>query len=288
MKKRVFLLGNPDGIYVRQLLQTAPTWLEVAPLRYEELMTSLASPGDHSGFAKYPVYAEDVVLVRSMGKGSLESVVFRMDCLAAMEMQGTQVLNPAKALEAAIDKYLALFRLGNAGLPVPPTHVSQTLEQAMAGWAILGEDVVVKPIFGSEGRGLIRVADEDHAYRVFKSLVDLQSVIYQQKFLGRECRDLRVLIIADDHWSMERQAEDWRKNLARGGRPVAFQASSELVQMARQAMEVLGLTMAGVDFLETPGGQTYLIEVNGVPGWNGIEELYSVSIAQKVWSLLER
>jgi len=49
----------------------------------------------------------DALLVRSMPPGSLEQVVFRMDALARVEQQGTPVLNPPRALEIAIDKYLA-------------------------------------------------------------------------------------------------------------------------------------------------------------------------------------
>ncbi len=57
-----------------------------------------------------------------MQLASLESVVFRMDLLARAEALGIPVINPAKAIEAAVDKYLTTARLAAAGLRVPRTR----------------------------------------------------------------------------------------------------------------------------------------------------------------------
>lgn len=282
--KRAFLLGNPSGRYVQRLLENAPAGISAAVLQYEELQALLAPLTLNGIQFGQGLYAEDVILVRSMGRGNLENIVFRMDCLTAMEACGTRVINPAKSLEWAIDKFASLFRLQQAGLPVPPTHVAQTLPQAMEGFANLGGDVVVKPIFGSEGRGLIRVADGDHAARVFKSLADLQQVIYQQKFLGAMCRDVRILHVGPEKWAMERTGPDWRKNVARGGIGGLYRPTSHEWELAQKAMTALGLEIGGVDLLTDEEGKTYLLEVNGVPGWSGIERACSVNIAERIWA----
>ena len=99
----------------------------------------------------------DVVLVRTMPPGSLEQVVFRMDVLHRLQAAGKRVLNPPLALETCIDKYLASARLEAAGLRVPATIVCQDAETALEGFATLGGDAVVKPLFGSEGSGMVRV-----------------------------------------------------------------------------------------------------------------------------------
>src|SRR5262245_56128375 len=86
----------------------------------------------------------EAVIVRTMPPGSLEQVVFRMDLLHRAEQRGVMVLNPARALETCIDKYLATAKLEAAGLPVPPTAVCQTAEQSLAAFHALGQDVIVK------------------------------------------------------------------------------------------------------------------------------------------------
>src|SRR5690349_3139183 len=93
------------------------------------------------------------VLVRMMPPGSLEQVVFRMDALHRLSALGVKVLNPPRAVEVAVDKYLALAQLDAAGLPVPPTWTGESAEAALTAFEELGGDVVVKPLFGSEGRG---------------------------------------------------------------------------------------------------------------------------------------
>jgi glutathione synthase/RimK-type ligase-like ATP-grasp enzyme len=86
-----------------------------------------------------------------------------MDVLHRLEARGVPVLNPARALEVCVDKYLATARLEAAELPVPPTAVCQDADSALEAFAALGGDVVVKPLFGSEGRGMVRISDPELA-----------------------------------------------------------------------------------------------------------------------------
>ena len=110
--------------------------------------------------AKFDLRTVDAVLVRTMPPGSLEQVVFRMDVLARLEAAGTLVVNPPRAIEAAVDKYLTTAKLHAAGLSTPRTFICQTVDDALAGFDALGGDVVLKPLFGAEGRGITRLNDE--------------------------------------------------------------------------------------------------------------------------------
>src|SRR3954470_23586021 len=71
------------------------------------------------------------VLVRMMPPGTLEQVVFRMDALHRLRALGIPILNPPRAVEAAVDKYLALATLGAAGLPIPPTWAGESAAEAL-------------------------------------------------------------------------------------------------------------------------------------------------------------
>ncbi|MCA9134501.1 MAG: hypothetical protein KDA45_15130, partial [Planctomycetales bacterium] len=107
----------------------------------------------------------DALLVRSMPIGSLEQVIFRMDCLQTWQSRGLRIVNPPRSLEIAIDKWLCLQRLSEAEIAVPPTICCQTRSAAMEALQALGGDVLVKPLFGGEGRGILRVNDKDLAWR---------------------------------------------------------------------------------------------------------------------------
>ena len=94
-----------------------------------------------------------------------------MDALHRLEALGVPVLNPPRAVEAAVDKYLALARLeadGLAGARRPGSASRPTRRWRPSSGS--GGDVVVKPLFGSEGRGLVRVSDPEMARRTFRTL----------------------------------------------------------------------------------------------------------------------
>ncbi|MFO0890445.1 MAG: hypothetical protein U0790_15045 [Isosphaeraceae bacterium] len=135
----------------------------------------------------------DGVLVRMMPPGSLEQVVFRMDALHRVAAGGVPVWNPPRAVEAAVDKYLSLAMLAAAGVPVPATWTGQTAAEALAAFEALGEDVVAKPLFGSEGRGLMRIGDRELAWRAFHALERMDAAIYLQRVVRHPGHDLRAL-----------------------------------------------------------------------------------------------
>ncbi len=230
----------------------------------------------------------ETVVVRSMPPGSLEQVVFRMDLLWSWEQTGIQVVNSPKGLECAIDKYLTLIRLQRDGIPVPPTLVSESTEQALSGFAELGGDVVVKPIFGAEGRGIMRLSDPDHAWRIFRTLEQTGQVIYQQKYLDHGGWDLRLLVLDGQILgAMKRTSEgDFRTNLARSGRAEAYEPTDEERQLSIAAAKAVGVRFAGVDLIRDRSGELFVIEVNGVPGWKGLQQTTNIPIAQTFWQTI--
>jgi ribosomal protein S6--L-glutamate ligase len=228
-----------------------------------------------------PLAGFGAVMVRTMPPGSLEQVVFRMDVLHRLEARGVPVLNPPKAIETCVDKYLASARLEAAGLRVPPTIVCQNADAALEAFDILGRDVVVKPLFGSEGRGMLRVSDVDLAWRTFRALERTQSVLYLQRFIGHPGWDLRVFLLGDRVLgAMRRHSRSgWRTNVAQGGRAEPVRLTGEQEELARQAAKAVGAPVAGVDLLPGPAGEWYVLEVNAVPGWRALAPVIQLDVA---------
>jgi ribosomal protein S6--L-glutamate ligase len=232
----------------------------------------------------------DAVVVRTMPPGTLEQVVARMDLLAGLEAAGIPVINPPKSLECAVDKYLTTQRLALAGLPVPDTIVCESAEAALAAWEQLGGDVVVKPIFGAEGRGILRITDRELAHRAFRTLERLGAVLYLQQFLCGPRYDLRLLLL-DGHLlgAMQRipKPGDFRANLSQDGTAVPWHPSTEELQLACRAAETTGAIFAGVDLMHRSDLQPVVIEVNAVPGWRGLEETCRVPVAARLLDWIE-
>jgi ribosomal protein S6--L-glutamate ligase len=211
-----------------------------------------------------------------------------MDVLGRLEQSGTVVINPPRSLETAVDKYLALAKLQAASLAVPKTFICQTVDDAMAGFQRLGGDVVVKPLFGSEGRGMMRIADENLALRAFKTLTELQAVIYLQEFIAHQGYDLRVLVVGHRVLAMKRRNHcDWRTNVARGAETEAVDPTDAMVQIARGAADAVGAPLAGVDLLPGRDGTLQVIEVNAVPGWKALARTLRIDVAGVILDFLE-
>ncbi|VTR96589.1 alpha-l-glutamate ligase : Conserved protein (Fragment) OS=Gemmata sp. Wa1-1 PE=4 SV=1: RimK [Gemmata massiliana] len=275
---RIAILSGGTGWHVQDLLRAAGELKhEAVPVDFRALSARANAGSD--ALARF-----DALVVRTMPAGSLEQVVFRMDLLHEAAARGMPVLNPPRAVEVCVDKYLTTARLARAGIATPPTVVCQKSDDAMTCFADLGGDVVLKPLFGSEGRGMCRITDPETAWRTFRVLEQTGQVIYLQQFVRHPGRDFRAFVIGDRVVaSMCRTAvNDWRTNVAQGGtaEPVALSASE--TALALRAAEVVGCPIAGVDLLPGPNGEMFVIEVNAVPGWKALAPTCGVDVAKEV------
>jgi len=301
----VAVIGEPNGWHVGRLLATladrghqgtlvgwADLAAELAPAQAQAEPRSSAAGRIIERFLPPALETADLIVVRGMPAGGLEEVVFRMDLLGRLADNGRPVVNSPRGLEIAIDKYLSLARMAAAGLPVPRTLVAQSPTAIEAGWRSLGGDCVVKPLFGSRGRGIVRISTQES----LASLIDHASaarpngaVAYLQEYLPHDGWDVRILIVGNEAFSIRRFAPpgDWRTNVSLGGRPEAFQPPQAWVELARAAAQAVETEIAGVDLLPDRDGRAVILEVNAVPGWRGLEAATGLNAADAVVRHLE-
>ena len=280
---RIAVLASPESWYLKDLIRAAGGRHELVAVAFGNLAATLALGPATVVSGEAALETMDAVLVRTMPPGSLEQVVFRMDALARLEAAGTLVINPPKAIEAAVDKYLTSARLAAAGLTVPRTIVCQTADAAMAAFTELGRDVVLKPLFGAEGRGITRLSDEALALRAFNMLEQLGAVLYLQEFITHEGADLRLLVVGQRVLGMRRRNPlDWRTNVSRGATAEPLEVTPQLAELAQRAATAVGAPIAGVDLLPGCDGQLYAIEVNAVPGWKALARVHGIDVARLV------
>jgi len=224
----------------------------------------------------------DALIIRPIGRGSLEEIIYRMDLLHKLERSGMFIINPPLSIERSVDKYHTLALFEEHGLPVPQTVVTESLEEALKGFHDLGRDVVIKPLFGSRGVGSTRVTDPDAAERLFRAIIFYHGVLYLQKFIPHGDSDVRAFVVGDRVIAaMHRVATNWKTNVSLGARPVALNLREELEKLAVEATRVLGCKIAGVDILESDEGPV-IIELNSQPGWRGLQTVASVNIAEEI------
>lgn len=224
----------------------------------------------------------DGLIIRPIGRGSLEELVFRMDMLYKLEREGFYIINPAEAIEHCVDKYDILSKLEDVGVPVPRTFATESANEAVKAFQELGGDVVVKPLFGSRGIGATRVNDPEIALTVFKAITFQHGVIYLQEFIEHGTTDIRAFVVGGRVIAaMRRVATGWKTNYSQGARPAPTTLSKEFEELAVKASNAVGCKISGVDILEGPDGPK-ICDVNSQPGWKGLQVVTKVNVAEEI------
>jgi RimK family alpha-L-glutamate ligase len=184
-------------------------------------------------------------------------------------------------LETAIDKLATLIAVQREGWRVPNTVVCQSRAEGLEAFDRLGGDVVIKPMLGSEGRGVMRVHDKDLAWTTLTALERVGAVLYLQQFVPPGGRDLRILVWGKELFAVRRSnPQDWRTNVSRGASCENVAVPQQLADPLRNLAKKLGLIYGAIDFVEDQHGEPLLLEVNAVPGWQGSQRTLSVNLAE--------
>jgi RimK family alpha-L-glutamate ligase len=282
----IAVLAARSGWHTQELERAAAErGHEAIVLPYEGLVATIGPvPGLRS--LSTELDAVDAVLARIIPSGSLEQIIFRVDALHRLEDRGIRVMNSPRAIERTVDKFWTSTLLEQCGIPTPQTLVCDNPEEATAAFRALG-DVIVKPLFGSMGLGMIRVNDEEMAFRVFRTIEQIRGVYYLQRTIEHDGADIRAFVVGGRVLgAIERRAPGWRTNLARGGTARSIALPEHLTALAVRAAAAVGADYAGVDLLTDKEGTTFVLEVNGIPGWRGLQEATGLDVAGRLVDFL--
>jgi RimK family alpha-L-glutamate ligase len=240
----------------------------------------------------------DAVIVRGIAGGTFEQVTKRLGVLHALRELGVPVYNDARAIERSVDKAMTSLLLHAAGVPTPPTWAMESAAQAqrlVMRESAAGRALVLKPLFGSQGKGLQLVGCVDGVHRPLPELKGAYgSLAYLQRFLPPLTTpgfDWRVLVVGGRAvTAMKRVSQHWVHNVKQGAACEPAELSTPLAELAEAAARTLAMDYAGVDIL--PGesiDDLQVLEVNGVAAWQGLQRVTPFNIARCIVDdLLER
>jgi RimK family alpha-L-glutamate ligase len=224
----------------------------------------------------------DAVFVRSISAGTLEQITFRLGLLHALRESGVRVWNDARAIERCVDKSMTTFLLHRAGIATPRTRTMEGDAPATAYVREAHRPLIFKPLFGSQGKGLLKV----DALAELPPAEGADNIYYLQDYVpasGATFEDWRVIatrsrVIA----AMGRKAGTWITNVHQGGEPVACEPTPEMARLAAAALEAVDADYAGIDLIRAPDGRLMVLEVNSNPSWRGLQSVSDVDVADAV------
>ncbi len=281
-QKKVAIITDDPGWHGRQLTSSLKAHgLDSQFLSLTDCIIEINGEGREltfPGFESLPLG----VFVRGVPGGSLEQVIFRLDILHALNEMGITVYNTPRAIERTVDKPLTSLLLSRSGLPTPTTWICESTEQAsniLQTESRKGSQLVLKPLFGSQGIGVHLVNEESGLIHDEK----FAGIYYLQKFIERknnEFTDIRVMVIDGvAKAAMLRRGEDWITNRAQGASCEAIDINAQIADLAESACKVLNIDYAGVDLMQDKHDKLYIIEVNSIPAWYGLQKVVNFNVA---------
>jgi len=233
------------------------------------------------GFDALPQFA----FVRGVPGGTLQQVITRLDILHALEILGVRVYNSGRAVERTVDKAMTSFLLHHHGVATPDTWVCESRHQAheiMSREITENSPLVIKPLFGSQGHGVRMIKKGDALPVPMEAHVD--GLYYLQRYVDSgegAWHDHRVFVIRGRAMAaMVRYGESWVNNVALGGICEALAHDTELGALAEAAAKAVDIDYCGVDIIRDRHGNLYVLEVNSIPAWKGLQGVVDVDIAQ--------
>lgn len=277
------ILGTAKGPHIQAMqivLQGMGVHVKlIDPQRLKSIMPEAITEGYGARENTENMKNLDALLVRSLPGGSLEQVIYRVNVLHRLARQGLSIINSPALIEKTVDKFYTTALLADAGIPVPRTIVTERFEQAIGVIREWGS-AVVKPLFGSLGKGMVLIEDLDTAHRVFRALEMGHYIYYLQEFLPHENQDFRLFVVGGEVVSaMCRHSTHWKSNMACGAKAAFYQPDTQMRDLALKTAKLLQADYLGVDILIS-NGKPYVIEANGIPGWSGLQSVSDIDIAE--------
>lgn len=228
-------------------------------------------------------YPAPIAFVRGVAAGTTQQIITRLNILHTLKRQGMYIYNSATAIETTVDKSMTSQILAEHGIATPDTWVCEyrTIAHPLMQRAIeQGKTLVIKPLFGSQGKG-VRLVTPAQAFACPQDLF-VDGVYYLQEKIdtGVHQHDYRVFVVRGEVLAvMRRKGSDWLHNVARGARCEACD-EDDVAALGLQAANAIGIDYAGVDIIRDKEGKCWVIEVNSIPAWRGLQTITSTNIAQ--------
>jgi tetrahydromethanopterin:alpha-L-glutamate ligase len=194
------------------------------------------------------------------------------------------VMNSPTAIQNAANKFFSFHLFKQVQLPIPHTVITSDLGVALKTTKEF-ENVVAKPIFGSQGKGIFKLeSTQPDMKQKLAALLKERGVLYLQQFVPNPGRDIRVFVVGEEALGAIyriSQGDSFVSNLSQGGTPRKCDLTEEMRALAVNAAKAVGADFAGVDLIEGEEG-LFVLEVNATPSGKGIKVTCGIDVTERI------
>ncbi len=227
----------------------------------------------------------DGLLIKKAGSVYSPRLLDRLEILRFVERSGVPTFSRPDQILRIINRLSCTVTLREAGIPLPPTVVTEDAKEAVEVVRRF-HSVVLKSLYSTKARGMRLIDVEQGEDRIEEEIRQFQeegnAVLYLQKRLEIPDRDLGVVFLGGEYlgtYARVRGESSWNTTIHDGGRYEAHEPSSEIIELARRAQAPFGLAFTSVDVVECPGGP-YVFEVSAFGGFSGLAQGAGINAAE--------
>ena len=231
------------------------------------------------------IAALDALIIKKIGSRYSPDLLDRLEIMCFLADRGGRVFSDPHTVIRMLDRLGCTLRLQAAGVPMPPTTITESPEQALQAVRQYGR-AVLKPLYTSKARGMRLVGNGDCGLPdLLAGYAQDNTVIYVQKALQLENDlDLGVVFLGQDYlttYARVKAENSWNTTTANGGRYAPFRPDAAILAVARKARAVFDLAFTCVDIAVTEDGPL-VFEVSAFGGFRGVEETTALNPAALV------
>ena len=207
---------------------------------------------------------------------------------ASLEFLDIPVLNKFEVANICGNKMFMTLLLKKNNIPTPKTYFSFSSESAAENLEKVGFPLVIKPVIGSWGRGVMPLKDKDTMEAVFeiRDITDSphDRIYYLQELIQRPPRDIRVITVGDEPIAAmyRKSSGGFKTNIALGAEPELCEITKEMEDMAAKASKAMGGGILGIDMMEDDERGLVVHEVNNTVEFKGLARVAKRNIPKEM------
>jgi tetrahydromethanopterin:alpha-L-glutamate ligase len=235
-------------------------------------------------FGDHDLCELDGLIVKKVGDQYNAHMLDRLEILRYVEERGVPVFSKPLSILRLLDRLSCTITLASAGIPMPPTEVTENTKHAAMAVQRFGR-AIVKGLYSTKARGMLVLSADDPELEA--KLVAFRAadnpVLYIQKMLKLPGRDLGVAFLGGQFlgaYARVKASDAWNTTIHSGGHYEAYEPSPSIIELSRKAQALFNLDFTGVDVVETEQGPM-VFEVSAFGGFSGLRDGCKVDAAAR-------
>jgi tetrahydromethanopterin:alpha-L-glutamate ligase len=215
----------------------------------------------------------DALVVKKISAEYAPSTLDRLEMLRFAESSGVRIFSSVESIIRLIDRLSCTVTLANNNIPMPPTVITEDIDQAIDAVHRF-ESAVFKPLFSTKARGMFILNAQQSAHNIRSTIESFKlnnPVMYIQRKLHLPGHDLGLVFLGGEYlgtYARVGSGDTWNTTIHSGGKYAAYDPHTSMIDIATRAQTPFNLDFTTVDMAETESGPV-VFEVSAFGGFKG-------------------